>query len=518
MRFLAVIAAAVLFVTGAYGQSVQQSGSATPNTSPIWSGTGIIKGGNTATDSPLNTFGVTRDAVDALCVSSDRSTAIGRNQLCFQAATSGPAKISLQNYGTANAQALQFIINGTTYPFPGALASLIISSTPVTGGVNGDCLTVAGGLLSQTPCSLLTAGTTGTGSIVFSNSPTLAGTIAGNLIFSGSETFSNNVSFTSSLTVNGIATPASAVGNTVILGTVSAPTLTNTGQAYLFNTSIGGATLQGDGSSFDVSLVNKNGGVAAEVPTGTTTFQMPGAVIMSGLSSGSCTSGIGLNSSNQAITVSCPGAAASIQVGSTTISSGTTGNLLYNNGGTLGNETVASILTAGTGIAVTGTTNATIACSQATAAAFGCIEVDNTSISASAGVVTSIAATKAQQQTGTDNNVNVKPAHQQDHDSAAKAICNFAGATPGTHACAFSYNVTSVTRTGTGAYTVTFTVPFTSVTSYGCTATSTNAGNNTYVEFSTAGTLVGSIAMFALTPPATAADPDDVTVVCFGRQ
>lgn len=368
MKRSLVIAAALVLATNVHAQSVQQSGSVTPNTSPVWSGTGIIKGGNTATDSPLTTFGVTRDAIDALCVSSDRVSAVGRNQLCFQAGTSGPAKISLQNYGTANAQALEFIINGTVYPFPGALASLIINSTPVTGGINGDCLTVAGGILSQTGCSILTAGTTGTGSIVLNNSPTLAGTIGGNLVFSGSETFTNNISFTSSLIVNGIATPASAVGNTVLLGTVSAPTLTNTGQAFLFNTSIGGATLQGDGSSFDISLVNKNGGVAAEVPTGTTTFQMPGAVIMSGLSSGSCTSGIGLNSSNQAITVSCPGAASSVQVGTTTIASGTTGNVLYNNGGTLGNETIASILTAGTGIAVTGTTNATIALGGTTTA------------------------------------------------------------------------------------------------------------------------------------------------------
>ena len=54
----------------------------------------------------------------------------------------GHAKSICLNFGSAAAQQLQFIINGTVLPFPGALASLIIGNTPVTSGINGDCLSI----------------------------------------------------------------------------------------------------------------------------------------------------------------------------------------------------------------------------------------------------------------------------------------------------------------------------------------------------------------------------------------
>lgn len=128
----------------AFGQSVQQSGNVTPNTAAIWNSVGVIKGGVTATDSPLTTFGVTRDAVDGFCVSSARQTAVGRNALCFQAATSGPAKISLQNYGTASAQNLQFVINGTSVTLPSGGGSFVTLTGAATSG--------------HVPCFLGTAG------------------------------------------------------------------------------------------------------------------------------------------------------------------------------------------------------------------------------------------------------------------------------------------------------------------------------------------------------------------------
>ena len=127
---IALVAALFLSAAPSFAQSVQQSGSVTPNTAAIWSSTGVIKGGVTATDSPLTTFGVTRDGVDALCVSSARQTAAGRNQLCLQAATNGPGKISLQNYGTATAQDLQFVINGTAVTIPTGGGSFLLN----TGG------------------------------------------------------------------------------------------------------------------------------------------------------------------------------------------------------------------------------------------------------------------------------------------------------------------------------------------------------------------------------------------------
>lgn len=60
-------------------------------------------------------------------------------------------------------------------------------------------------------------------------------------------------------------------------------------------------------------------------------------------------------------------AATNIAVGTTGVTGSTTNFLLYNSGGTLSNTAIASILTQGSGISITGTTNATIALSLANA-------------------------------------------------------------------------------------------------------------------------------------------------------
>jgi hypothetical protein len=77
---------------------------------------------------------VTNNGGAGICVSSDRQTAAGRNQLCFGASTAGPATISLQNYGTASPQNLQFVINGTPVTVPtGGSSFLQLSGAVVTG-------------------------------------------------------------------------------------------------------------------------------------------------------------------------------------------------------------------------------------------------------------------------------------------------------------------------------------------------------------------------------------------------
>jgi hypothetical protein len=356
---------ALLAPLPAIAQSVQQSGSVTRNQVPVWVTSGVIGGSQSApsssADSVISSLGVTNNGGAGFCVNSGRAASTAYQALCFGANTTGPATITLQNFGSAPAETLNFIINGVTFPFPGALASITIASTPVIGGTNGDCLTISSAIVNQVPCTILSAGTTGTGPVVLQNSPTLAGTIGGNLTFSGNELFSGNVSMGSQLIVNGVSTPASATNQTVIMGSISAPVLGNTGQAWLFNTAVGGANLQGDGSSQDITLLNKSGTPVMQVTTGTTGIVFPGVLTLSGLASGTCANSVLLNSSNQTILGSCPGAASSIQVGSTAVTSGTANNILFNNAGTLGNETIASILTAGTGISITGTTNATIA-------------------------------------------------------------------------------------------------------------------------------------------------------------
>jgi len=107
----------LLFATSAFAQSVQQSGTVTNKHIPYWVTSGVIADGGSATDSPISTMGVTNNGGAGFCVSSDRQSAAGRNQLCFGASTAAAATITLQNYGTAAAQALNFVINGVMQSF-----------------------------------------------------------------------------------------------------------------------------------------------------------------------------------------------------------------------------------------------------------------------------------------------------------------------------------------------------------------------------------------------------------------
>jgi hypothetical protein len=420
-------------------------------------------------------------------------------QLCLQANTNSPSTISLQNLGTAPTESLNFVINGTTFPFPGSLSNITIGTTSIIGGTSGDCLFVSGGVVGQQACTLtaitsltgdvtatgpgisaatlatvnsnigtfgsasavpiitvngkglitavsttafgitvgstvitsgsnhgilfdnagllgnlstlgsavlvtsaggvpsmattlptgltipsptftgtetfpdsatwtssgiskaaalsvgsatlpsggnisisgqyqingtqisaatgLSNGSTGTGAVVLASAPAISGTWTGN------PTFSGNITFSGQLIATGTSAPSSAGGNTVVMGTITAPTLSNTGQAYLFNTLVGGAFVQGDGSTSDITLANKSAATVFTVPTGSTKLNFPS------LASGTCSTGVGLDSGNNLILVSCPGAASSIQVGTTTISSGSSGNIEFNNSGTLGEIT-----------------------------------------------------------------------------------------------------------------------------------------------------------------------------------
>lgn len=130
----------IFFSSQAFGQSVQQSGSVSPTHAPYWVTNGIIGDGGTAADSPITTLGITSNTAAGLCVSSGRVTAAGRQQLCLGAPLSGAAVISLQNYGTATAQNLEFIINGTVVTIPtgggGTVPTLtlpLVANQPVCG-------------------------------------------------------------------------------------------------------------------------------------------------------------------------------------------------------------------------------------------------------------------------------------------------------------------------------------------------------------------------------------------------
>ena len=140
-RRIVLAAALVLAPHFAFAQSVQQSGSITVGQVSYWVTNGVIGNGGNANDSPVTSFGVTNATTNGICVSSGRVTAAGRQQLCLGAPLNAAAQITLQNYGTATPQNLQFVINGTTITFPPGAGTVPSLTLPV---VNGQTICASG--------------------------------------------------------------------------------------------------------------------------------------------------------------------------------------------------------------------------------------------------------------------------------------------------------------------------------------------------------------------------------------
>lgn len=118
--------------------TVSQSGSITPTHAACWTTTGVIQDCGTAAVPYLTTFGVLGGP---LCLNSAVNTG-PYNALCLSVATAGPAQISLQNYGGATAQQLQFVLNGTTATFAtetGSFTAGNLACFQNTAGVLLDC-------------------------------------------------------------------------------------------------------------------------------------------------------------------------------------------------------------------------------------------------------------------------------------------------------------------------------------------------------------------------------------------
>lgn len=132
-----LLLAALLAPLPAVAQSsVQYVSPVTRGHVPIWNTNGVIADGGSSADSPITSLGVTNNGGNGFCVNSGRITSPGYQALCLGANTIGPGIISLQNYGTATAQNLEFIINGTPVIIPtGGNNFLIQSGTPVSGHV-----------------------------------------------------------------------------------------------------------------------------------------------------------------------------------------------------------------------------------------------------------------------------------------------------------------------------------------------------------------------------------------------
>jgi hypothetical protein len=143
-----LVLAALLAAFPAFAQNVQYISPVTRNHIPVWNTNGVIADGGSSADSPITSIGVTNNGGAGFCVSSDRQTAAGRNQLCFGASTAGPAVISLQNYGTAAAQNLQFVINGTPVTIPTGGQGFALENPPFVAN-HASCFISSAGILQD---------------------------------------------------------------------------------------------------------------------------------------------------------------------------------------------------------------------------------------------------------------------------------------------------------------------------------------------------------------------------------
>ncbi len=349
MKRLLLALAFVGAIFPAFGQNVQQSGTVTRSHLPYWVSNGIIGDAGSSADSPVNSIGVTNNGGCALGVASQRQTAAGRQLLCLSVSDTGAATISLQNYGADSAQVLQFVINGVTYAFPGSLSTITIGSTGIIGGTTGQCLYVAAGVVGQQNCTL-SAVTSLTGDITGSGPGATATTLA--TVNSSPGTFGSG-SLIPVITVNGKG--LSTVVTTTNVALTSGLTQISSGTAQGIFYQNGATTLSQIAVVNNAVLATNGSGIPSEVTTLPANLTIPavtfnGTIAASGLSSGTCANGLGLNGTNSVVLISCPGAASSIQVGSTAISSGANGNLEFNNSGTLGE------VSPGNGLSISGST------------------------------------------------------------------------------------------------------------------------------------------------------------------
>ncbi len=122
-------------------------------------------------------------------------------------------------------------------------------------------------------------------------------------------------------------------------------------------------------------------------------------------------------------------------------------------------------------------------------------------------------ATQADEETATSVNLAVTPGRQQFHPSAAKAWAIWTGSTG---AILASYGITSITRTGAGAYTIVFSTAFSSANYAIAGMLTFTAGTSGFLEINTQSTT--QVTLFAVSTATVLFDPTSAYLVCYGDQ
>lgn len=212
---------------------------------------------------------------------------------------------------SSSSAALSVGVNGATNPALVVDASTASSAT----GIKIKSAAAAGGIalsvVSSGSNENLTIDALGSGTISIGNTST------------GAITLTRATTMSAALTYGGV-TLSNSVTGTGSMALSASPTFTGTVTAAA--------------GTFSGAVALQAGGSLAGTFSGTPTFS--GVPVMSGLSVGTCVNGLALDSSNNIVKEVCATTAASITIGSTTVVSGTSTRILYNNAGTLGEYTI----------------------------------------------------------------------------------------------------------------------------------------------------------------------------------
>lgn len=125
-------------------------------------------------------------------------------------------------------------------------------------------------------------------------------------------------------------------------------------------------------------------------------------------------------------------------------------------------------------------------------------------------------ASQANMEAATDNTVMVTPLAVNWHPGVAKAWVNFDGTTTGTHAPTSGYNITEVTRNGTGDYTIVFATDFSSANYALMGMGKLDTGGDCIISISNL--LAGSAQVICADDGGTVHDCTVVTFTFFGDQ
>ena len=305
MSMKKLLAALLVLLPSLAHAQVLQSGNVTPGHIPYWVTDNVIGDGGTAASPVITSFGVTNNGGPGICVNSDIITN-PYNQICLAASTSAPGVLSLQNYNGAAPQALNFIVNGVTF-------------APVT--VSG------GGTLNNVPCFSSPATT-----LVDCTNPNIKAATGTSLILPLTGLLLGN----NTTAITAVTPVASAV---LVTSGASVPSLSTTLPSGLSATNmtlttptIGAVTSTG---TTGTGLVVFATAPSVSSLTVTAAFTATGLVTNADLANPATT--VNGQTCTLGSTCTITASAGTITPGVTTVASGTTKGLLYNNAGTLGN-------------------------------------------------------------------------------------------------------------------------------------------------------------------------------------